>query len=211
MYWFWVSHIAAVLCVHFPEKSIFYLTSAWAQMHFSCSRNGVWGLTSSRERLSEAQSLHTYSDEHAWSCHVQQGLGCQSRSDFVFRTCSLLRPRSLFLMISDQYFIFSKRVESFACLSLCQYSLSIANSSLADICSQKFLDIVKTQPWWALCPVQLWKLSPSLCHQQAPPTAQGQRLRRQVITSTEQAQRDVNPRPRSFRLKMIDRLRFSVT
>ena len=106
----------------------------------------------------------------AWSCHVQQGLDCQSRSDFVFRTCSLLRPRSLFLMISDQYFIFSKRVESFACLSLCQYSLSIANSSLADICSRKFLDIVKTQPWWALCPVQLWKLRPSPRHQRAPPS-----------------------------------------
>ena len=170
MHWFLVSHIAGVLRVHFPEKranvlvsslsycgsascsfswkeSICWLTSACAQTRFSCSRDGVWGLTSSRERLSGVQSLHTYSDERAWSCHVQRGLGCQSRSDFVFRTYSLLRLQSLFLMISDQYFIFSKRVESFACLSLCQYSLSIANSSLSDKCFQKFLDKVKTQPW----------------------------------------------------------------
>ena len=77
-----------------------------------------------------------------WVLERQSG-----RSDFGFRTCSLLRPQSLFLMISGQYFIFSKSVESFACLSLCLYSLSVADSSLANFtCSWKFLDKVKIQP-----------------------------------------------------------------
>ncbi|KAB0357919.1 hypothetical protein FD754_002075 [Muntiacus muntjak] len=89
---------------------------AWAEE----AGNGVWALTSSRERLSEAQSLHTYT------------------------------------LVSS---VSSAAVEA------------------------------ETKP-----------MSPT----GATNSAQGQRLRRQVVTSNEQAQRDVNPRPRSFWLKMID-------
>lgn len=75
-----------------------------------------------------------------WVLERQSG-----RGDFGFRACSLVRPQSLFLTICDQYFIFSKSVESFTCLSLC--SLGIADSSLANFkCSWKCLDKVKIQP-----------------------------------------------------------------
>jgi hypothetical protein len=43
-------------------------------------------------------------------------------TNLVFMRCSLLIPWSLFLMISDQYFIFSERVESSARLSFASTS-----------------------------------------------------------------------------------------
>lgn len=135
-----------ILHFHFPENREALLPyPACAQMHFIIQILEFWGIEAGKGFLRRGHWA-LCSDVCVWSCHLQWVLERQSgRGDFGFRTCSLLRPRSLFLLISDQYFIFSKSVESFTCLSLC--SLSIADSSLANFkCSWKFLDKVKIRP-----------------------------------------------------------------